>query len=78
LALEGGDEVLYFTHDYYTMSSDKNSHVQAAAKLAKKHGISKFVAVCPVEQDLAWSETKRASFKKLPKLKPKLYRLTQT
>tara|TARA_B110000285_G_C14622345_1_gene379695 strand:+ start:96 stop:284 length:189 start_codon:yes stop_codon:yes gene_type:complete len=62
LALEGGDEVLYFTHDYYTMSSDKNSHVQAAAKLAKKHGISKFVAICPVEQDLAWSEDEKSFF----------------
>jgi len=62
LALEGGDEVLYFTHDYYTMSSDKNCHFQAAAKLAKKHGISKFVAICPVEQDLAWSEDEKSFF----------------
>jgi len=38
------------------MSSDKNSHLVAAAKLAKKHGVKNFVAVCPVEQDLAWSE----------------------
>lgn len=44
------------------MSSDKNSHVQAAAKLVKKHGISKFVAVCPVEQDLAWSENDKSFF----------------
>jgi len=59
LALEGAQEVLYFTHDYYTMSSDKNSHIQAAAQLVKKHGVSKFVAVCPVEQDLAWSEDEK-------------------
>lgn len=56
LGLEGATEVVYFTHDYYTMSSDKNSHLVAAAKLAKKHGVKNFVAVCPVEQDLAWSE----------------------
>ena len=59
LALEGAQEVLYFTHDYYTMSSDKNSHLQAAAKLAKKHGVSNLVAVCPIEQDLAWSEDEK-------------------
>jgi len=31
------------------MSSDKNSHLVATAKLAKKHGIKNFVAVCPIE-----------------------------
>ena len=31
LALEGGKDVIYFTHDYVTMSSDKNSHLQAVA-----------------------------------------------
>lgn len=36
LHLEGAKEVLYVTHDYTTMSSDKNSHLVAAAKLAKK------------------------------------------
>lgn len=56
LGLEGAKEVVYFTHDYYTMSSDKNSHLLAAAKLTKKHGVQNFVAVCPMEQDLAWSE----------------------
>jgi hypothetical protein len=56
LALEGASEVLYFTHDYYTMCSDKNSHLQAAAKLTKKHGVKNFVAVCPIEQDYAWTE----------------------
>ena len=38
------------------MSSDKNIHLALAAKLTKKHGVSNFVAVCPFEQDLAWSE----------------------
>jgi hypothetical protein len=39
LALEGATDVVYFTHDYFTMSSDKNSHLEAAAKLTKKHGV---------------------------------------
>ncbi len=38
------------------MSSDKNSHIQAVAKLAKKHGVNNLVAVCPIEHDLAWGE----------------------
>jgi uncharacterized protein YbjT (DUF2867 family) len=59
--LEGAENVVYFTHDYFTMSSDKNSHLQAVAKLAKKHQIKNLVAVCPFEHDLAWSED-RASF----------------
>ena len=65
LGLEGANEVLYFTHDYYTMSSDKNSHLQAAAKLTKKHGIKNFVAVCPMEQDLAWSEDPKNFYEKV-------------
>jgi len=56
LGLQGAQEALYFTHDYVTMSSDKNAHLLAASRLAKKHGIKNFVAVCPFEHDLAWSE----------------------
>lgn len=65
MGLEGAKEVVYFTHDYYTMSSDKNSHLVAAAKLAKKHGISNFVAVCPIEQDLAYSEDPKNFYEKV-------------
>ena len=46
------------------MSSDKNSHLVAAAKLAKKHGVSNFVAVCPMEQDYAYSEDPQNFFEK--------------
>lgn len=31
LSLEGAKDVIYFTHDYVTMSSDKNNHLQAVA-----------------------------------------------
>lgn len=65
LGLEGAKEVVYFTHDYYTMSSDKNSHLIAAARLTKKHGVKNFVAVCPMEQDLAWSEDPKNFYEKV-------------
>ena len=50
--------MVYFTHDYFASSSDKNSFIQATSKLAKKHGVSKMVAVCPIEHELYWSEDK--------------------
>ena len=46
------------------MSSDKNSHLVAAAKLAKKRGVQNFVAVCPIEHDLAWSEDENSFYEK--------------
>lgn len=57
IALEGADKVLYFTHDYTNMTSDKNNFLVGTAKLAKKHGVDNMVAVCPVEHDFAYSET---------------------
>ena len=56
LGLEGAQDVVYFTHDYFASSSDKNSFIQATAKLSKKHGVKKMVAVCPVEHELYWTE----------------------
>ena len=58
LGLEGAQDVVYFTHDYFASTSDKNSFIQATSKLAKKHGVKKFVAVCPIEHELYWSEDK--------------------
>ena len=54
--LEGADKLVYFTHDYTSMTSCKNNFLVGTAKLAKKHGISNMVAVCPVEHDFAYSE----------------------
>ena len=62
--LEGAKDVLYVTHDYTTMSSCKNSHLIAAAKLAKKQGVQNLVAVCPIEHDLAWSEDGKSFYEK--------------
>jgi hypothetical protein len=65
VSLEGADSAVYFTHDYFSMASDKNSHLVAVAKLAKKHGINNLVAVCPFEHDLAWSEDNKSYFEKV-------------
>ena len=56
IALEGADNMLYFTHHYTSMTSDKNSYLVGAAKGAKKHEIKNMIAVCPVEHDLAYTE----------------------
>ena len=56
IALEGADKVVYFTHDYFSMTACKNNFLIATSKLAKKHGIKNTVAVCPVEHDLAYTE----------------------
>lgn len=58
LALEGAQDVVYFTHDYFASSSDKNAFIQQTARLSKKHGVQKLVAVCPLEHELYWSEDK--------------------
>lgn len=56
--LEGAQDVVYFTHDYFANTSDKNNFIQATSRLAKKHGVKKLVAVCPIEHELFWSEDK--------------------
>lgn len=65
LGLEGANQAVYFTHDYFSMSSDKNQHLIAAAKLTRKHGVNRVVAVCPPELDLAWSEENKTYLEKV-------------
>ena len=60
VGLEGADQVVYFTHDYSSMTSCKNNTLVATAQVAKKLGISNLVAVCPVEHDMAFSEDQRS------------------
>jgi nucleoside-diphosphate-sugar epimerase len=62
--LEGAKNVLYFTHDYSSNAADKNTFIQATAKLSKKVGVEKLVAVCPIEHDLYYSEDKYTPFDK--------------
>ena len=56
IGMEGADKVVYFTHDYFSMTSCKNNTLGAAADIAKKLGVSNMVAVCPVEHDMAFSD----------------------
>jgi methylthioribose-1-phosphate isomerase len=56
VCMEGADKVVYFTHDYFSMTSCKNNTLVATSQIAKKLGISNLVAVCPVEHDMAASE----------------------
>ena len=55
--MEGADKVVYVTHDYTSLVACKNNFLIGTAKLAKKHGVKNLVAVCPVEHDLAYTET---------------------
>lgn len=63
IGIEGADQVVYFTHDYFSMTSCKNNSLEATAKVAQKLGVSNMVAVCPVEHDMAWSETSQTWIK---------------
>ena len=62
--MEGAKDVLYFTHDYSSMAADKNTFIQATAKLSKKLGVERLVAVCPIEHDLYYSEDQSTPFEK--------------
>lgn len=44
------------------MTSCKNKFLIGTAKLAKKHGVSSFVAICPVEHDMAYTENSEKSW----------------
>ena len=48
--------MVYFTHDYFSMTACKNGNLTAAANVAKKLGVKNLVAVCPVEHAFAWSD----------------------
>jgi len=64
IAMEGADQVLYFTHDYFSMTSCKNNTLNATAQIAKKLGVANMVAVCPVEHDMAFSDSKESWIEK--------------
>lgn len=63
-ALEGAQEVLYFTHDYLSMTAEKNSFLKATAKASKNQGVKKLVAVCPIEHDMYYSEDNQTPLQK--------------
>ena len=60
LGMEGADQVVYFTHDYFSMVSCKNNFLIASSKIAKRQGVKQMLAVCPVEHDMAYSEDSKS------------------
>ena len=56
LGIEGADQLVYFTHDYFSMVSCKNNFLVASSKIAKRQGVKQMVAICPVEHDMAYSD----------------------
>ena len=62
--MEGADQVVLLTHDYFSMTSCKNNTLVATAKLAKKLGVNNVVAVCPVEHDMAFSDDSQSWIEK--------------
>lgn len=46
------------------MTSDKNKFIQASAKLSKKHGVEKLIAVCPIENEMYYSEDEKTPLDK--------------
>lgn len=75
LALEGAQNVLYFTHDYCANASDKNAFIQATARTAKKHGVKNLVAVCPLEHELFWTEDQQTPLEKRDEAQQKALQL---
>ena len=57
--IEGASDVIYFTHDYCDNAADKNTFIQGTASLAKKLGVKKLLAVCPVENELYYTEDEK-------------------
>ena len=55
-ALEGKKNAVYITHDYFSMTHDKNDQLIATARVAKEAGVEKLIAVCPIEHDLYYTE----------------------
>lgn len=55
-ALEGSENVIYFTHDYLSMSHAKGNILEATAKAAHTVGVSKLICVCPIESDMYYTE----------------------
>jgi hypothetical protein len=61
IRFEGTKNVVYFTHDYLSMSASKERWLLTTAQTAKKMGVEKMVAVCPIESEMYFSEDKSVS-----------------
>ena len=48
-SIKNSETVVYFSHDYYSNTEDKNDQLIEASKYAKLHKVNKFIAVTPIE-----------------------------
>lgn len=56
IALEGAKDVIYFTHDYFSLSHGKNDLLRATAKACRDNKVKNLVSVCPIEYDMYTSD----------------------
>jgi hypothetical protein len=48
-AIKDANTVVYFTHDYFSLVSDKNKQLKQTAKICKAYNVDKLIAVNPIE-----------------------------
>jgi hypothetical protein len=48
-AIKDSHTVVYFTHDYFSLVTDKNMQLQQTAKLCKAYNVNKLIAINPIE-----------------------------
>lgn len=47
--ISGSDYVIYFTHEYFSNTLDKNKQLLDTVEICKSFNIKRIVAVCPIE-----------------------------
>ena len=48
-AIKDSTNVVYFTHDYFTLVEEKNKQLVNTAKICKAYNVTKFIAINPLE-----------------------------
>lgn len=47
--ITGSNTVVYFTHDYFSNTQDKNKQLLDTVEICKSYNINKLVAISPIE-----------------------------
>jgi hypothetical protein len=48
-AIKNSNIVVYFTHDYFSMTVEKNKQLKSTAEICKAYNVDKLIAVSPIE-----------------------------
>ena len=48
-SIRHSNTVLYFTHDYFSFVSEKNSQLKKTAEICKAYNVERLIAVNPIE-----------------------------